>query len=181
MQKLLSEFHRLVPEVTVVAIPQEKKPALFGVHGAQVEQQSWKAMTTALDSLAEMWPTATGGLPAPHRASTWWVQESSWTDAVIAVASARHTGMAPGKVGRVAAAEAALVADGWAVQRRDPRPPRHLRLVARRGRTLVEVSSWTRPDAYQVEVRHGPVLVGRYGSDLVAGEVTKVDFPKGVP
>jgi hypothetical protein len=149
----------------------------LGVHGAQVEEQTGKAMAVALAELAEVWPLATGGLPVPPRATVWWVQESSWTDAVLAVASARHTGMAPGKVGRLAAAETALAVQGWAVRRRDPRPPRYLRLAGSRGRTLVEVSSWTRPDAYQVEVRHGPVLVGRYGGDLLGAGVETVPFP----
>jgi hypothetical protein len=175
--RMLAGFHRLVPDVTTVLVPQRPAPSSFGVHAAQVERETAAAMSTVLTTLATLWPELTGDLPAPPTVGTHWMQESGHTSAVLAVVSARYDGPLLDRVDRVAAAERVLGARGWAWSRRDPRAPRDLRLLAHLGRTLVEVSAHARPRAYDVEVRHGPVLTGRYGSDLVAAPTRTVPFP----
>jgi hypothetical protein len=176
MEKMLARFHALAPDVAVVRAPQEPAPRLFGVFEEQVGEQSTAALATALGLVRELWPVVTDGLPAPARAAVWWTQQSSFTTELLAVASARHTGFVPGRLDRVDAAQRALAGDGWLVRRRDPQRPRYLRLTASRARTLVEVSSFTRPDAYDVEVRCGPVPVGRFGGALLGAGIEAVPF-----
>lgn len=175
--RLLTAFHRIVPEVTVVLTGQPKRPVLFGVHAAQVTGQTDTAMDTALHTLAQLWPLLTGGLPAPPTVATGWRQEAGYTSSVLAVVSARHHAVPADKVRRVAAAHAALIAGGWDTRRRDPRFPRYLRLQGRRGRTAVEVNVRGRPDSYDVEVCHGPVLVGGFGAELLCAPARSVRLP----
>jgi hypothetical protein len=175
--RLLSAFHRMVPDVTVLLAGQPKRPVLFGVHAAQVTAQTATAMDTALRTLAQLWPVLTGGLPAPPAVRTGWRQEAGYTSSVVAVVSARHHAVPADKVRRVAAAHAALIAGGWDTRRRDPRFPRYLRLLGRRGGTAVEVSVRSRPDAYDVEVCHGPVPVGGFGTELLCAPARSVPLP----
>jgi hypothetical protein len=179
--RLLTAFHRMVPDVTVVLTGQPTRPALFGVHAAQVSEQTTAAMDTALRTLAQLWPVLTGGLPAPPTVRTEWRQEAGYTSSVVAVASSRHHAVPADKVRRVAAAHAALIAGGWDTRRRDPRFPRYLRLLGRRGGTAVEVSVRSRPNAYDVEVCHGPVLVGGFGAELLRVPAQSVRLPPVEP
>ncbi len=176
-ERMFARFHQLVPDVDLVVLPQPKERAMFGVHAAQVEQQSAAAMSEVLRTLAELWPVLTCGLPTPPTVRTGWQQEDTHPSAVVAFAVARHDALPADRVRRVAAGHAALIEDGWDTRRRDPKFPRYLRLLAKRGRTSVEVSARSRPDSYIVEVRHGPVLVGRFGEQLLAGPSERVRFP----
>jgi hypothetical protein len=176
-ERMFAKFHQMVPDVDLVVLPQPKEQAMFGVHAAQVEQQSAAAMDEVLGTLAGLWPTLTSGLPTPPTVRIGWQQEDTHPSAVVAFAIARHTALPADRVRRVAAGHAALIEAGWDTHRRDPRFPRYLRLLAQRGRTSVEVSARSRPDSYIVEVRHGPVLVGRFGAELLAGPSERVRFP----
>jgi hypothetical protein len=176
-ERMFEEFHRLVPDVDLVVLPQPKERSMFGVHGAQVEQQSTAAMNGVLRTLAELWPLLTCGLPTPPIVRTGWQQEDTHPSAVVAFVTARHNALPTDRIRRVAAAHAALIEAGWDARRRDPRFPRYLRLLAERGRTAVEVSAHSRPDSYIVEVRYGPVLVGRFGEGLLAGPTERIRFP----
>jgi hypothetical protein len=175
--RLLADFHRLVPEVPVVLTAQPKRPSLFGVHAAQVSQQTGLAMDAALRTLGELWAPATGGLPAPATVRTEWRQQvGGYASQVVAVAVARQHG-APDRVRRLAGAHADLIAAGWATRRRDPRFPRYLRLLAIRDRGTADINVRARPDTYTVEVRYGPVLVGSFGAGLLALPGAAVPFP----
>jgi hypothetical protein len=176
--RMLAQFHRLVPEVTTILVRHGRAPAAFGIHAAQVDQETAAAMDRALAALAEFWPTLTGDLPPPPTVRTRWWQESGHTSAILAAVSARYDGVPSYRLDRLAAAERALAALGWTARRRDPRPPHYLRLTARQGRTMVEVSARARPGAYDVDVRHGPVLVGPFGADLLTAPARTVPFPR---
>jgi hypothetical protein len=175
-QRMLTEFHRLVPEVTVVLTAQPRRPVLFGVHAAQVEAQAGRAMAAALRALDEVWAPATGGLPAPPTVRTGWRQHGGYTAHVTAVVTARREAAPADRVRRLAAAHAALIGAGWATRRRDPRFPRYLRLLAGRDRTTLDISIRTRPDTYIVEVAHGPVPVGPFAADLLGSPGAEVPF-----
>jgi hypothetical protein len=176
-QRMLTEFHRLVPEVTVVLTAQPRRPVLFGVHSAQVEAQAGRAMAAALRALAEIWAPATGGLPAPATVRTGWRQHGGYTAQVTAVVTARVQVAPPDRVRRLAEAHAALIAAGWSTRRRDPRFPRYLRLLAGRDRTAADISIRTRPDTYTVEVAHGPVPVGPFAADLLGSPAAEIPWP----
>jgi hypothetical protein len=178
---MLARFHELVPDVPIVIVPQEPAPAAVGLSPAQVTEQTRTAMAAALDALRALWPHAAAGLPLPATAETSWQQESSHTSAVLALAHARHWGPVPDATDRIAAADHALTQLGWATTGRRPDHTRPARLLARHGPTLAEVTAWTRPDAYDLRVHYGPVLVGPAGTDLIATSTQTVTLTPGRP
>jgi hypothetical protein len=181
IERMLERFHELVPEVSVVIVPQEPPPTAVGLSPAQVSQQTAAAMAVAVSTVRELWPLAGAGLPAPATVDTSWEQESGYTASVLAVAHARHPDPVPDALDRVAAAERELQALGWVTTRRDPHPSRSLRLLARHGPTLVEVIVWPRPCAYDLRVHHGPVLVGSAGTALIAAGTQTISLASETP
>jgi hypothetical protein len=168
MEHMLARFHEVVPDVTLVIAPQEPPPAILGLSLDQANRQSAAAMAAAVDLLRGLWLPATGGLPMPAAAATSWRQESGHPSAVLAIAHARHTGPVSGAAARTSAAGRQLAALGWATRRHDTHRQGCLRLLASRGPTLIEVTFWPRPGAYDVQIYQGPVLVGAAGADLIA-------------
>jgi hypothetical protein len=161
-------LRRRLPGVDVVVLPPEPQTVSGVTDPAAAEVAVRNAQRAVVDALVHWWPAATGDLEPPPEMTVRW--SSPGPDHLVrAEAWARHPARGARDASRrVDEAERALREAGWATQRRDPDPPRHLLLRARRGPVRLQVYVWPDPGAYDVLVRHEPVDVGERGASLLA-------------